>query len=198
MQKIIDYYFSTSSPWTFLGHARFGEVARRHGATIRVKPVDYGVIFPQSGGLPLLKRAPQRQAYRLVELGRWSLHLGVAMNIQPKHFPVNGNPAACLILGAPEAARFALAGAVLSALWTEEANIADAKVLAQLASRHGVSDAGAAIAAGEPVYAAVTEEARARGVFGAPTYVLPKRRHDQGGRARSSRPFLPSDFSSRF
>lgn len=171
MQKIIDYYFSTSSPWTFLGHARFGEVARRHGATIRVKPVDYGVIFPQSGGLPLPKRAPQRQAYRLVELGRWSLHLGVAMNIQPKHFPVNGNPAACLILGAPEAARFALAGAVLSALWTEEANIADAKVLAQLASRHGVSDAGAAIAAGEPVYAAVTEEARARGVFGAPTYV---------------------------
>ncbi len=171
MQKIIDYYFSTSSPWTFLGHARFGEVARRHGATIRVKPVDYGVIFPQSGGLPLLKRAPQRQAYRLVELGRWSLHLGVPMNIQPKHFPVNGNPAACLILGAPEAARFALAGAVLSALWTEEANIADAKVLAQLASRHGVSDAGAAIAAGEPVYAAVTEEARARGVFGAPTYV---------------------------
>jgi 2-hydroxychromene-2-carboxylate isomerase len=171
MQKIIDYYFSTSSPWTFLGHARFGEVARRHGATIRVKPVDTGVIFPQSGGLPLLKRAPQRQAYRLVELGRWSLHLGVPMNIQPKHFPVNGNPAACLILGAPEAARFALAGAVLSALWTEEANIADAKVLAQLASRHGVSDAGAAIAAGEPVYAAVTEEARARGVFGAPTYV---------------------------
>ncbi len=171
MQKIIDYYFSTSSPWTFLGHARFGEVARRHGATIRVKPVDYGVIFPQSGGLPLPKRAPQRQAYRLVELGRWSLHLGVPMNIQPKHFPVNGNPAACLILGAPEAARFALAGAVLSALWTEEANIADAKVLAQLASRHGVSDAGAAIAAGEPVYAAVTEEARARGVFGAPTYV---------------------------
>jgi len=170
MQKIIDYYFSTSSPWTFLGHARFGEVARRHGATIRVKPVDLGVIFPQSGGLPLPKRAPQRQAYRLVELGRWSLHLGVAMNIQPKHFPVNGNPAACLILGAPEAARFALAGAVLSALWTEEKNIAETEVLAQLAARHGVSDAGTAIAAGEPAYAELTEEARARGVFGAPTY----------------------------
>jgi 2-hydroxychromene-2-carboxylate isomerase len=171
MQKIIDYYFSTSSPWTFLGHARFGEIARRHGATIRVKPVDLGVIFPQSGGLPLPKRAPQRQAYRLVELRRWSLHLGVEMNIQPKHFPVNGNPAACLILAAPEAARFALAGAVLSALWTEEKNVADAEVLAQLAARHGVSEADAAIAAGERAFAGVTEEARARGVFGAPTYV---------------------------
>ena len=37
------------------------------GATANVKPVDFGVIFPQSGGLPLPKRAPQRQAYRLVE-----------------------------------------------------------------------------------------------------------------------------------
>lgn len=171
MQKIIDYYFTTSSPWSFLGHARFGEIGRRHGAEIRVKPVDYGVIFPQSGGLPLPKRAPQRQAYRLVELRRWSLHLGIAINIQPKHFPVNGNPAACLILGAPEAERFALAGALLTVLWTEEANIADPQTLARLAARHGVADATAAIAAGEPAYAALTEEARARGVFGAPTYV---------------------------
>lgn len=171
MQKVIDYYFSTSSPWTYLGHARFGEIARRHGATVRVKPVDYGVIFPQSGGLPLPKRAPQRQAYRLVELARWAQHLGVPINSQPKYFPVDGNPAACLILGAPEAVRFALAGAVLSALWTGEANIADAQTLAQLAAQHGVANANAAIEAGGHAFPALTEEARARGVFGAPTYV---------------------------
>jgi len=171
MQKVIDYYFSTSSPWTYLGHARFGEIAQRHGATVHVKPVDYGVIFPQSGGLPLPKRAPQRQAYRLVELARWAQHLGVPINSQPKYFPVDGNPAACLILGAPEAARFALAGAVLTALWTEEANIADAQTLAQLAAQHGVANANAAIEAGAHAFPALTEEARARGVFGAPTYV---------------------------
>lgn len=171
MQKLIDYYFSTSSPWTYLGHARFGEIAHQHGATVHVKPVDYGVIFPQSGGLPLPKRAPQRQAYRLVELARWAQHLGVPINIQPKYFPVNGNPAACLILGAPAPARFALAGALLSALWTEEKNIADAEVLAQLASRIGVPDAGTAIEAGAHAFPVLTEEARARGVFGAPTYV---------------------------
>jgi 2-hydroxychromene-2-carboxylate isomerase len=171
MQQVIDYYFSTSSPWTYLGHARFGEIAHRHGATVRVKPVDYGVIFPQSGGLPLPKRAPQRQAYRLVELARWAQHLGVPINSQPKYFPVDGNPAACLILGAPEAARFTLAGAVLSALWTEEANIADAQTLAQLAAQHGVANANAAIEAGAHAFPVLTEEARARGVFGAPTYV---------------------------
>jgi len=160
-----------SSPWTYLGHVRFGEIAQRHGAVVRVKPVDYGVIFPQSGGLPLAKRAPQRQAYRRVELKRWGTQLGVSINIQPRHFPVNATPASCLILGAPEAQRFALAGALLAALWTADADIADPGTLARIAAQHGVADAPAAIEAGAPVFNAITEEALKRGVFGAPTYV---------------------------
>jgi len=172
MEKIVDYYMAPSSPWTYLGHARFGEIAQRHGAVVRVKPVDYGVIFPQSGGLPLAKRAPQRQAYRLVELRRWGAHLGVPINIQPKHFPVNATPASCLILGAPEAARFALAGALLAALWTAEADIADPGTLARIAARHGIDDAPAAIKTGSARFSAMTEEALKRGVFGAPTYVV--------------------------
>jgi 2-hydroxychromene-2-carboxylate isomerase len=172
MEKIVDYYMTPSSPWTYLGHARFGEIAQRHGAVVRVKPVDYGVIFPQSGGLPLAKRAPQRQAYRLVELKRWGMQLGVPITIQPKHFPVNATAASCLVLGAPEAQRFALAGALLAALWTEEADIADADTLARIAARHGVDDAPAAITAGAPLFSAMTDEALKRGVFGAPTYVV--------------------------
>jgi 2-hydroxychromene-2-carboxylate isomerase len=172
MEKIVDYYMTPSSPWTYLGHARFGEIAQRHGAVVRVKPVDYGVIFPQSGGLPLPKRAPQRQAYRLVELKRWGMQLGVPITIQPKHFPVNATAASCLVLGAPEAQRFALAGALLAALWTEEADIADADTLARIAARHGVDDAPAAITAGAPLFSAMTDEALKRGVFGAPTYVV--------------------------
>ena len=77
MTKQIDYYLTPTSPWTYLGHERFAQIAKRFGAAIAVKPVDYGVIFPQSGGLPLAKRAPQRQAYRLSELARWREFLGV-------------------------------------------------------------------------------------------------------------------------
>ena len=172
MQKIADYYMSPASPWTYLGHARFGEIARRSGVTVRVKPVDYGVIFPQSGGLPVSKRAPQRQAYRLVELRRWGAHLGIPINVQPKHFPVDATPAACLILGAPEAARFALAGALLAGLWRDEENIADPATLGRIGAQHGVANAAAAIRTGEPAFRALTEEALGRGVFGAPTYVV--------------------------
>ena len=69
----IDYYFAPQSPWAYLGHERASPRSRRpHGARVNVLPVDLcGKVFPVSGGLPLAKRAPQRQAYRLVELKRF-------------------------------------------------------------------------------------------------------------------------------
>src|SRR5450755_1985467 len=123
MTKLIDYYFTPISPYTYLGHDRLLEIAAKHGATIAVKPVDYGRIFPLSGGLPLKQRAPQRQAYRLLELERWSKHLGMALNVQPKHFPVPPDAAAKWIIAAQargEADALRLAGALLRAVWAEQ------------------------------------------------------------------------------
>ena len=73
MNPRIDYYFAPNSPWAYLGHARFVSIARQAKAQVHVMPVDLGgKVFPISGGLPLRQRAPQRQAYRLVELKRFS------------------------------------------------------------------------------------------------------------------------------
>ena len=164
--KTIDYYMTPGSPWTYLGHARLAEIARRHGAQVNVKPVDYGVIFPQSGGLPLPKRAPQRQAYRLMELKRWKAHLGLPLVIQPRHFPVDASAAAHLICAAPEEKRMALAGDLLAALWKDDRNLADPQLLAEIGARHGVKEGDKA------AFERHTKEALERGVFGAPSYVL--------------------------
>jgi 2-hydroxychromene-2-carboxylate isomerase len=163
--KTVDYYMSPGSPWTYLGHRRFSEIAQRHATTVNVKPADFGVIFPQSGGLPLPKRAPQRQAYRLVELRRWSEHLGMPLVLQPKHFPLDAGPASALICAAAPENRMALAGELLSALWEDDRNIADAALLEELGARHAVR------AGDKAKYAAYTQEALGRGVFGAPSYV---------------------------
>ena len=94
MALTVDYYFAPNSPWTYLGHERFAQIARAAGAGINVLPVDLGgKVFPVSGGLPLAKRAPQRQAYRLLELKRFSEYLNAPIVLQPKFFPVS--PAAC-------------------------------------------------------------------------------------------------------
>ena len=96
--RSVDYFFATMSPWTYLGHARFVRIAREAGATVRVRPMDLGQVFPVSGGLPLPKRAPQRQAYRLVELRRFADWLQLPLNLQPAFFPVKGDASAQLIV----------------------------------------------------------------------------------------------------
>ena len=172
MTKNVDYYFTPTSPWTYLGHERFSQIAKRHAAAVAVKPVDYGVVFPQSGGLPLGKRAPQRQAYRLSELARWRDFLGVPLNLQPRFFPADPISAACIICAAPAGRRIAITADFLRAVWVEERNIADIGVLTEIAARHDVADAPAAIVQGKAIFERNTQEALTRQVFGAPTYAL--------------------------
>ncbi|HQR11194.1 MAG TPA: 2-hydroxychromene-2-carboxylate isomerase [Casimicrobiaceae bacterium] len=179
MAQVIDYFFATISPWAHLGHDRFVAIAKKHGATVAVKPMNLGEVFPVSGGLPLSKRAPQRQAYRLVELQRWAQFLNRPMNVQPKYFPVNGDLAAHWILAANElggTVGLDLAGAVGRAIWEQERNIADAATMEAVARECGLpvetlaARAQAADIAAK--YSANTQEAIARGVFGAPTYAV--------------------------
>jgi len=174
--KTIDYYFSPVSPWTYLGHGRFREIARRHGAAIAVKPVDYGRIFPVSGGLPVAKRPPQRQAYRLVELERWRKHLGVPINVQPKFFPYDTRLAALVTIAAADTDKaMKLAGAFLRGCWAEEKNMADEAEVAAVIRAAGLDSNALLKQANAPETAArfeaFTDEAIARQVFGAPTYV---------------------------
>ncbi|MGH8632133.1 MAG: 2-hydroxychromene-2-carboxylate isomerase [Burkholderiales bacterium] len=178
MSKVVDYYFSPMSPWTYLGHDRFLQIAKRHGARIEVKPVDYGRIFPLSGGLPLAKRAAQRQKYRLVELARWHKFLGVPMTIQPKFFPYDSALAARAIIAGAQRGREAamrLSGAILKACWAEERNMADEAELAAVVRAQGLDPTGLLAAAKsadtQARYDELTEEAIKRDVFGAPTYV---------------------------
>jgi 2-hydroxychromene-2-carboxylate isomerase len=180
MGLAIDYYLAPQSPWTYLGHRRLEAIAAAAGATVNVLPVDLGgQVFPVSGGLPLAQRAPQRRAYRLVELQRFSDWLKLPLNLQPKFFPVSGDAAARLIIaadlhGGSEAA-MRLTGAVLTAVWAEERDIADAATLDELLDECALPAALAQSAQGAAVqqrYAGATQQAIAAGVFGAPSYVI--------------------------
>jgi 2-hydroxychromene-2-carboxylate isomerase len=176
----IDYYASLNSPWTHLGAARIEALAAEHGAALRIFPVDFGPIFAASGGLPLPKRAPQRQAYRMQELARWRDHLGVPITLQPRHFPAKEQLAACCTVALREtvgdAAALRFAHRVLKALWEEERDTGDPAALAALLAECG-QDAEAVLRVGaEPRWAerrgADTRAALDRGVFGAPSYVI--------------------------
>jgi 2-hydroxychromene-2-carboxylate isomerase len=180
MPVTIDYYLSLNSPWTYLGSARFAEIAARHGATINVKPCKFGPIFEQTGGLPLPKRSPQRRAYRMMELKRWREALEIPIHLEPKHFPCDDAAAVRLVIAAglqgKDAHRLSLE--LGRAVWEREETIADPAVMALAAQRAGLDVAE--LRAGGPsdseldaLYDRYTQEALSAGVFGAPSYVLP-------------------------
>jgi carboxymethylenebutenolidase len=180
MAKQIDYYVSMNSPWTHLGAARLEAIAARHGAGLRIFPADFGTIFPASGGLPLPKRSPQRQAYRMMELRRWRDALGAPIQLQPKFFPAQELLSAKAVVALREtmgdAPAIAFAHAVLKALWEQERNTGDAETLAEIASATGLDGPAVVQLAQEPRWAerrlADTQAALERGVFGAPSYVV--------------------------
>lgn len=179
MPTTVDYYFTPVSPWAYLGHARFVAMLRETGAAVELKPTDYGAVFAETGGLPLKQRAPARQAYRLVELKRFSQHLGVALNVQPSHFPVSGDAASKLILAAARGhdpmAALDLAGRFGRAVWAEQRNIGDAAVQQAIVQEAGLPSSLLDAAAAPEIavaYAACAREAIAAGAFGAPSYVI--------------------------
>ncbi|MCK9513717.1 MAG: 2-hydroxychromene-2-carboxylate isomerase [Pigmentiphaga sp.] len=170
------YYLAPRSPWTYLGHHRVRQLAAKYGVPIELRPFDLGEIFPITGGLQLAQRSPQRQAYRLIEIERWSKFLNLPMSLQPRHFPMEEHNAARMILAAlrrfgTEAA-LDLAGACLKAVWSRELNIADPATLQTLAGECGLpgKELWDASAAEEESYASNTKAALELGVFGAPWY----------------------------
>lgn len=178
MSRRIDYYFSMGSPWVFLGHAAFMDLALRHGLAVNHKPILLGRVFEQTGGLPLPRRHPARQRYRLVELQRWRERRGVALNLQPRHSPFDVTLADRFVIailaarGDPDPfMRRAFAG-----IWQEERDLADPAVVAELAGEAGYDPAPLLAAAQgdvtEAVYALNLENAVAADVFGSPAYVL--------------------------
>lgn len=176
----VDYYASLNSPWTHLGAARIVAMTAQHGASLKIWPVDFGTIFPQSGGLPLPKRAPQRQAYRMMELRRWREFLGIPITLTPAHFPSSELQAACCAIAVRETINggkaIALSHRVLKAIWEEEQNPGDPAVLARLIGEVGLDAAHVMALGAEPRWAemraADSQAALARGVFGAPSYVI--------------------------
>lgn len=177
MTRQIDFAFSLLSPWTYLGYDLFHAIAKKHGCTIRYRPVNLGEVFKETGGLPLAQRAPARQRYRLMEMQRWRLARDLPLVISPKGFP-------CVIALADKTA-IAITEAgkspeeycrrVLRAIWVENRQMDDEAELAAVLAACGLEASLLEVAKTESLaaaYAANRDWAIANDVFGAPSFVI--------------------------
>ena len=178
MSRSIDYYFSMASPWAYIGHKPFMDIARRHGLSVNYKPVFLGRVFAETGGLPLNQRHPARQRYRLMDLQRWRDKRGLAFNLHPKHWPFDPTLADRFVVTIVMAGRDPdpFLSRAFPGVWEEERNLGDSLVIAELAEQVGLDSASLMDAAQGPAteafYALNLENAVAAGVFGSPAYVL--------------------------
>jgi len=178
MAQQIDYFYTHISPWAYLGHAAFIELASRHGVKIRPRPVDLSGVFEATGGLPVAKRHPARQQYRWVELQRWQQKRGIKLTFRPKHFPTSPRLADCCAIALASSGQNVLgySAAVFRAIWSQDQDISRPETLKDILTNLGFSadpllaEAGSEAVAG--LYAQNQTAAIEMGVIGSPCYVL--------------------------
>jgi 2-hydroxychromene-2-carboxylate isomerase len=170
---------SHGSPWTFLGHNRLNKIVKKFNVQLNMYPVNYGEIFPISGGLPVSKRPLQRQKIRLQELRRWAEFLNIDLIPEPKFFPSKSLLPSLLIIAAKIKKTnkdFELASSIMNALWVKELNIDEENTLKnimdnlELDSEDLLSFAKSQEC--ESIFKEYTKIAIEKNVFGAPTFII--------------------------
>ena len=176
--KTIGYYLSVVSPWSYLGHRRFYDIARAHSAEILYLPIDSSIVFPKTGGLALKDRSLQRKRYRMQELRRWRSHLKLELNLEPKYFPTDPKLASCVVIAAIEAGHNVteLVYELMRAVWVREEDVSDPSVIKSAIERSEGNVAELLSAANQHpvqcVFSENSERAVTKGVFGVPSYVV--------------------------
>jgi len=178
MARQVDYYFSLLSPWAYVGHRSFRDVVAACDLKVNHKPVVLIDLFSETGGLPLPKRHPVRQRYRMVELQRWRDKRGLQFKLQPANWPFNARLADGLVIAAIEAGHNPdpFLRRAFASIWEEELNLADEATLVRLADASGLPGKKLAERSASEdisrIYEQNRQDALAADVFGSPAYVL--------------------------
>ena len=178
MPRQIEYYFSFQSPWAYIGHQSFRELVKTHDLKVNLKPVVLVDLFSETGGLPLMKRHPVRQRYRMVELQRWRDKRGLKFHLQPANWPFNARLADGMVIAAIQAGvdPEPFMRRAFAAVWEGQLNLAEPATLMQLADQSGLSGKQLVERSESDEISAAYEQNRqdalAADVFGSPVYVL--------------------------
>src|SRR3954462_11529975 len=174
MPRQVDYYYSFQSPWAYIGHKPFRDVVSAYGLRVNHKPVVLVDLFSETGGLPLMKRHPVRQRYRMVELQRWRDKRGLKFHLQPANWPFNARLADGVVIAALETGHDPdrYLRRAFAAVWEDQLNLADPAALAKLAEESGLPGQQLVERSGAEEVSAAYEQNRqdalAAEVFGSP------------------------------
>jgi 2-hydroxychromene-2-carboxylate isomerase len=174
--KTLDVYFDFSSPFAYLGCSQVAAIAARTQARVTWHPMVLGGLFKSIGtaDVPLFTFPEAKQRHVGKDLDRWARHWGLPYAF-PTRFPMRTVDALRVFLALPEERRDAYRDAVFRAYWAEDRDISKPEVLAACIGDADIARAALEAAKSDAVKTALrteTEGAAARGVFGAPTFIV--------------------------
>lgn len=172
MPKSFDYYLDFASPYTYLANTQIPGLVERTGAEVVYKPMVLGAVMVGSGNAPPSTVAA-KGAYMGQDIARWLKRYDLPFEFNP-NFPVRTIlPLRCALVALEEGGFDALRDEIFKAVWTEKIDPNDAEALKPVITRAGLDGDHVLERTGDPKIKAQlkanTDEAVARGVFGAPT-----------------------------
>ena len=173
----VDFYFDYGSPASYLAWTQLPRICAQRSATLNYKPVVLGAIFKATGNASPAA-VPSKGKYMFQDLKRWALKWNVPLEANP-FFPINtiNLMKAGYAIQALQPGRFEeFNRAIFDALWVQALDLNSAEISAQILSNAGFEPSAIAALIEDPkVRAGIrsnTEEAVARGAFGAPTFFV--------------------------
>ena len=140
-KRKLDFYFSFISLYTYIGYEAFEALVQKYDLEVTYKPIDLHAVFSASGGLPVSKRPPQRQAYRFVEMQRWAITRNIPLVLKPKHHPsdpVIGHRMLIAAMAQNLDVRAFIRNS-LKILWVDDLDIKDSQLMVEVANKSGLN-----------------------------------------------------------
>jgi len=176
MSQTLEFYFDFGSPTAYLAHKRLQQLQEQHGLDVTYRPMLLGGVFKATGNTSPVT-IPAKGAYMLNhDLPRFAARYGVELKFNP-HFPINSITLMRAALAAIELNCLAqYTSVVYDAMWTQELNMGDIEVVEATLASAGLDAKALLELSQDPKIKAslisATEEAVARGTFGAPTFFI--------------------------
>jgi 2-hydroxychromene-2-carboxylate isomerase len=173
----VEFFFDYGSPYSYLADRLLPDLARRHGAEIVYRPMLLGAVFQATGNRsPMLEPVEAKRRYAAAALPRTARVFGIPFAWN-RHFPIQTLRLVRLAVAAQQQGVFeTLHPALFRAFWAEGANLGDDAELAALLDKTGLDARALLDATASPEVKAElranTDEAVARGAFGAPSLFL--------------------------
>ncbi|MFL2935236.1 MAG: 2-hydroxychromene-2-carboxylate isomerase [Myxococcota bacterium] len=173
----LEFFFDYGSPYSYLADTRLTGLQTRTDCEVEYRPMLLGGIFKATGNRsPAEETVVPKLQYQSTELKRWVDHYGVSFASNP-FFPINTLQLMRVAHAAQADGVFqAFHEVVFKAMWAQEKNLGDPEVLVPVLEEAGL-DGGALLAmASKPEVKKslmdTSQEAVARGAFGAPTFFV--------------------------